>query len=471
LKQPKTIDQNTELELSTDVGPEQGLDTREAGLDTREAEGPWEDAGDVEHEEAAGAEDSFAVYLREIGKVPLLTAKQEVEIGRRIEVGQLELLTALAGIPCAIRSLVEVGNRIRKGEIPAEDAIVLPDGAKLGPRELEPIMRAFARLRRLEGENARLQTSLTDDRPTKATRQSYHKWIAANQVTIRNTVARLPLKPSLLDELLRQTREVAGAGGDVGLPLDELPELFRRLDEAERAVQLAKREMAEANLRLVISIAKRYRHSGVSLLDLVQEGNVGLLKAIDRFQYRRGFKFSTYATWWIRQAITRAIADRGRTIRMPVHVVERLNKISKAQRVLVAQLGREPSPEELARRTRIPAKKVRLILDAARQPTSLESPIGESAVLADVLSDTAAASPVGDLLAEDLSTQVGQALAGLNPREQEIVRLRFGIGSDESQTLEAVGQRLGLTRERIRQLEAQALRKLRRSPLETFTQN
>jgi RNA polymerase sigma factor (sigma-70 family) len=454
LKQPKTIDQDMDLDLAT-----------------REAEAPWEDAGDVEREEAAGAEDSFAVYLRELGKVPLLTAKQEVEIGRRIEAGQLEMLTALAGIPRAIRSLIEVGNRIRKGEMPPEDAIVLPDGATLAPRQLEPIMRAFARLRRLEGENARLRASLTGDRPTRATRQNYDKWIAANQVTIRNTVARLPLKPSLLDELVRQTREVVGAGGDVGLPLDELPELFQRLDEAERSVRLAKREMAEANLRLVISIAKRYRHSGVSLLDLVQEGNLGLLKAIDRFQYRRGFKFSTYATWWIRQAITRAIADRGRTIRVPVHVVEQLNKISKARRVLVAQLGRDPSPEELARRTRIPAKKVRLILDAARQPTSLESPIGESAVLADVLPDTAAASPVGDLLAEDLSSQVGQALGRLNPREQEIVRLRFGIGSDESQTLEAIGQRLGLTRERIRQLEGQALRKLRRSPLEAFSQN
>ncbi len=453
-----------DLDLSTDVGPGEGLATREA-------DAPWEDAGDVEKEEAAGAENSFAVYLREIGKVPLLTAKQEVEIGRRIEAGQLELLAALAGIPRAIRSLIEVGNRIRKGETPPEDAIVLPDGAKLGPRQLEPIMRAFTRLRRLEGENARLRASLTRDRPSKATRQNYDKWIAANQVTIRNTVARLPLKPSLLDELVRQTREVAGAGGDVGQPPEELPGLFQRLDEAERAVRLAKREMAEANLRLVISIAKRYRQSGVSLLDLVQEGNLGLLKAIDRFQYRRGFKFSTYATWWIRQAITRAIADRGRTIRMPVHVVERLNKISKAQRVLVAQLGRDPSPEELARRTRIPAKKVRFILDAARQPTSLESPIGESAVLADVLADPAVASPVVDLLAEDLSTQVGQALGRLNPREQEIVRLRFGIGSDESQTLEAVGQRLGLTRERIRQLEVQALRKLRRSPLEAFSQN
>ncbi|HSF04990.1 MAG TPA: sigma-70 family RNA polymerase sigma factor [Methylomirabilota bacterium] len=462
--------------LQTDASTEDPVDGAAFPGEPLEAGASWEESEDLEREagerEAGNrSADSFAVYLGEIGRVPLLTAQQEVEIGRRIEVGQLELLTALAGLPLAVHSLVELGNRIRKGEASPEDAIVLADGAELGPKQLEPILRGFARIRRLDAENARLQASLAGGRVSRATRQNYSKWIAANQVAIRNTIGRLPLKPALVDDLVRRVREVSSGGEDVGLPPAEVPALLHRLDEAERGVRLAKRQMAEANLRLVISIAKRYRHSGVPMLDLIQEGNLGLLKAIDRFQYRRGFKFSTYATWWIRQAITRAIADRGRTIRMPVHVVERLHKISRAQRTLTAKLGRDPSPEELARRTRIPAKKIRFVLDAARQPTSLESPIGENVVLGDVLADPAATSPIGDLLAEDLSTQVSHALTRLNAREREIVRLRFGIGDGESQTLEEIGQRLGLTRERIRQLEVQALRKLRRSPLEGFTQN
>jgi RNA polymerase primary sigma factor len=465
------MDQDMDLEFPTDVSAGEAVDEAALSGGPLGAGASWEDAEDLEPEAGNRSVDSFTLYLGEIGKVPLLTAQQEVEIGRRIEVGQLELQSALASIPLAVRFLIEVGNRIKREETSPEDVIVLGDGDELGPRQLEPIQRGFARIRRLDAENARLQAALAGGRVSRATRQNYSKWIAANQVAIRNTIGRLPLKPALLDELVRRVREVSRGGGEVGLPHDEVAALLQRLDEAEQAVRLAKRQMAEANLRLVISIAKRYRHSGVPLLDLVQEGNLGLLKAIDRFQYRRGFKFSTYATWWIRQAITRSIADRGRTIRMPVHVVERLHKISRAQRTLTAQLGRDPSPEELARRTRIPAKKIRFVLDAARQPTSLESPVGESAVLADVLADAAAISPIGDLLAEDLSSQVGHALARLNPREREIVRLRFGIGEGEGQTLEEIGQRLGLTRERIRQLEVQALRKLRRSPLEAFTQN
>jgi RNA polymerase primary sigma factor len=450
---------------------EQDLPTEVASDAPLEAEARREDAEELEEDEGVRAEDSFAMYLGEIGKIPLLTAQQEVEIGRRIEEGQRELQTTLASIPLAVRALIDVGNRLRKEDAAPEDILVLADGADLGPKQLEPVMRGFARIRRLDGENARLQTSLAGGRVARATRRNYTEWIAANQLAIRNTVGRLPLKPALVDELIRQARDAFSAGGDVGLPHDEVQAVLRQLDEAERTVRLAKRQMAEANLRLVISIAKRYRHSGLPLHDLVQEGNLGLLKAIDRFQYRRGFKFSTYATWWIRQAITRAIADRGRTIRMPVHIVERLNKISRVQRTLTARLGRDPSPEELARHTRIPASKIRFVLEAARQPASLESPIGENTALGEVLADPAATSPVSDLLAEDLSTQVGHALARLNPREREIVRLRFGIGDGETQTLEAIGERLGLTRERIRQLEVQALRKLRRSPLESFSQN
>src|SRR4029434_2653428 len=231
----------------------------------------------------------------------------------------------------------------------------------------------------------------------------------------------------------------------------------------------------EANLRLVVSVAKRYLGSDLSLLDLVQEGNIGLMKAVHRLQHRRGFtvstydrcndthafKFSTYATCWIRQAITRAIADHSRTIRIPVHMVETLNRISRVNRNLVNEIGREPTPEELAQRTGVPAKKVRLILESSRRPLSLETPIGEDSELGDFLEDKSAGSPNESLLNQDLTTQVERALSMLSPKEKEILRLRFGIGEEGEHTLEEVGKRFDVTRERIRQIEAKALRKLR----------
>jgi RNA polymerase primary sigma factor len=454
------LDDDLDPELSAGFAPQEEPADLETGF------------GDSEEHLEGGHQNPISLYLREIGKVPLLTAEQEVEIGRRIEAAQLELRTALAGIPSVVRSLVQLGDRLRKGEIPAEDLIVLPDGGALGARQIKGVLNSFARIRRLDAEIARLQASLAGGRVSAATRRTYGQWIAANRETIAKIVADLPLHPELVDELGRQARTAAASEGpDVEPRPEELRALFRRVDEADRAARRAKRQMAEANLRLVVSIAKRYRRSGLGLLDLVQEGNLGLLKAIDRFQYRRGFKFSTYATWWIRQAITRAIADRGRTIRMPVHMVDHLNKVSRAQRKTLAELGRDPSPEELARRTRIPAKKIRLLLDAAREPVSLDAPVGEDLALADLLADAATASPIEGLMTEDLSSQVGRALGRLTPKEREIVRLRFGIGDVETLTLEEVGQRFGLTRERIRQIEMQALRKLRRTPLAAFTQN
>ncbi|MGH7384986.1 MAG: sigma-70 family RNA polymerase sigma factor [Candidatus Rokuibacteriota bacterium] len=424
---------------------------------------------------ASPAEDPVRLYLKEIGKVSLLKAAEEVAIGQRIEVGQIALRSALGRVPFATARLLALVDRVRREEVPLEDVILLPEGGDPSPSEIRPILAAFARIRRLEREIERLQAALGDKRRSKTTRANYNKWIAQNRASIQGVLETLPLKPALGDQLVGEIRQLVKGMGAAGKRRSELRQLegkagvsrkallasLSEIEEHDRVVRQAKKELMEANLRLVVSVAKRYLGSELSLLDLVQEGNIGLMKAVDRFQYRRGFKFSTYATWWIRQAITRAIADHSRTIRIPVHMVETLNRISRVNRSLVNEMGREPTPEELAQRTGVPARKVRLILESSRKPLSLETPIGDDSELGDFLEDKGAESPNDNLITQDLTLQVERALSTLSPKEKEILRLRFGIGEAGEHTLEEVGRRFSVTRERIRQIETKALRKLR----------
>ncbi len=423
---------------------------------------------------ASPAEDPVRLYLKEIGKVSLLKAEEEVTIGRRIEVGQIALRRALGRVPFATAKLLALVDRVRREEVQLDDVILLPEGGEPTPSEVRSSLAAFARVRRLEREIERLQTALVDKRRSKTTRANYNKWIAQNRASIQSVLENLPLKPALADQFVGDIRQLVKSMGaaktrselrqleqSAGLSRKALLASLSEIEEHDRVVRQAKKELMEANLRLVVSVAKRYLGSELSLLDLVQEGNIGLMKAVDRFQYRRGFKFSTYATWWIRQAITRAIADHSRTIRIPVHMVETLNRISRVNRSLVNEMGREPTPEELAQHTGVPARKVRLILESSRKPLSLETPIGDDSELGDFLEDKAAESPNDNLITQDLTTQVERALSTLSAKEKEILRLRFGIGEAGEHTLEEVGRRFSVTRERIRQIETKALRKLR----------